>query len=187
MDHLNGDNLYGWDLFTPSSYLISGNLQDSWLTDYDPQEHMCFFASSATGWTNDDLGYSWLTTIFDRYTKPKARNGRDYRLLFVDGHGSHINMKFLNWCEQHNVLVALYPPHSTHRLQPLDVSLFNPLANYYSQNLNAWIFNSQGFPEFRKETSSACFGLHIKQLSPLPTSKVDGKKQDYSLLIRLGL
>ena len=45
-------------------------------------------------------------------------------------------MKFLDWCEQNKVLVTLYPSHSTHRLQPLDVSLFNPLANYYSQNLN---------------------------------------------------
>ncbi len=115
---------------------ISGNIQDSWLTEYDLKEQSCFFAFSATGWTNDELVYSWLTTVFDRNTRSKARNSRDYRLLFVDGHGSHINMKFLDWCEQNKVLVALYPPHSTHRLQPLDVSLFNPLANYYSQNLN---------------------------------------------------
>ncbi len=95
---------------------ISGNIQDSWLTEYDPKEQSCFFASSATGWTNDELVYSWLTIVFDRNTRSKARNSRDYRLLFVDGHDSHINMKFLDWCEQNKVLVALYPPHSTHRL-----------------------------------------------------------------------
>jgi len=77
---------------------ISGNIQDSWLTEYDPKEQSCFFAFSATGWTNDELAYSWLTTVFDRNTRSKARNSRDYRLLFVDGHGSHINMKFLDWC-----------------------------------------------------------------------------------------
>jgi len=33
-------------------------------------------------------------------------------------------------------LVAVYPPHSTHRLQPLDISLFAPLATRYSQELN---------------------------------------------------
>jgi hypothetical protein len=55
----------------------SGNSQDSWLQDYDPTEQSCFFASSSTGWTNDDLGYSWLTTLFDRETKAKARQGRD--------------------------------------------------------------------------------------------------------------
>ena len=122
----------------------SGNLQDTWLDEFDPVEQCCFFASSSTGWTNEELGYSWLIKVFDRATKEKARFGRDYRLLFVDGHNSHVNMKFLSWCEQHKILVAVYPPHSTHRLQPLDVSLFNPLSNYYSQNLSYCIFKTRG-------------------------------------------
>src|SRR4051794_6719378 len=81
-----------------------------------------------SGWTNDELGYEWLTNIFDRETKQKAHQGRDWRLLVVDGHGSHINMKFLDYCDFHRILVAVYPPRSTHRLQPLDVSLFAPFA-----------------------------------------------------------
>ena len=56
---------------------ISGNIQDTWLQDFDPTEQSCFFASSSTGWTNDSLGDSWLTTLFDRKTKSKARQGRD--------------------------------------------------------------------------------------------------------------
>lgn len=43
--------------------------------------------------------------------------------------------------------MALYPPHSTHRLQPLDVS---PLANYYSQNLDKWVANAQGLSRLSK-------------------------------------
>ena len=35
----------------------TGNIQDSWLQDFDPQLHKAFFASSPTGWTNDELGY----------------------------------------------------------------------------------------------------------------------------------
>ncbi len=129
---------------------ISGNIQNSWLTEYDFKEQFCFFAFFATDWTNDELIYSWLTIVFDRNTRSKARNSRDYRLLFVDEHDSHINMKFLDWCEQNKMLVALYSSHSTHRLQPLNVSLFNPLANYYSQNLNDWIFKSQGLSRISK-------------------------------------
>jgi hypothetical protein len=88
-----------------------------------------------TGWTNDELGFQWLTTVFDRYTKTKARNGRDWRLLLVDGHNSHLNIRFLNWCEQHRIIIMVYPPHLTHRLQPLDVSVFGPLSQYYSNKL----------------------------------------------------
>jgi hypothetical protein len=65
-------------------------------------------------------------------------------MLFINRHGSHVNMRFLTWANKHKILVAVYPPHSTHRLQPLDVSLFNPLANFYSQELNKWIFNTGG-------------------------------------------
>ena len=124
------------------------NIQDSWLEDFNNQE--AYFTSSPTGWTNDSLGISWLTEVFDRHTKGKARNGRDYRLLLVDGHGSHLNMPFLDWCDQHKIIVAVYPPHSTHRLQPLDVSLFSPLANYYSQQLNQWIHDTQGLCKLNK-------------------------------------
>ena len=52
---------------------VSGNLQDSWLQDFDPKQHNVFFASSLTGWTNDELGMSYIQSIFDRETKAKAR------------------------------------------------------------------------------------------------------------------
>ena len=113
----------------------SGNLQNTWLDDYQPEDG-CYFTSSPTGWTNNELAMDWLTRVFDRATKEKARNGRDPRLLLLDGHGSHLNMEFLNWCDKHNIHVCAYPPHTTHRLQPLDVSVFAPLAAYYSQELD---------------------------------------------------
>jgi hypothetical protein len=56
---------------------LTGNLQDSWLQDLDTKSDTAYFASSPTGWTNDDLGFEWLTKVFDRETKSKARNGRD--------------------------------------------------------------------------------------------------------------
>ena len=128
----------------------SGNLQDTWLDGFDPKEHACFFTSSHTGWTNEELGYSWLEKVFDRATKEKTHDGRDLRLLFVDGYNSHVNMKFLDWCDRNKVLVAVYPPHSTHRLQPLDVSLFSPLANFYSQSVSNWMHKTQGLSGLSK-------------------------------------
>ncbi len=137
----------------PSSIIyqmISDNIQNSWLTEYDLKEQFCFFAFFTTDWTNDELIYSWLTIVFDRNTRLKARNSRDYHLLFVDKHDSHINMKFLDWCEQNKMLVTLYSSHSTHYLQSLNVSLFNSLTNYYLQNLNDWIFKSQELSRISK-------------------------------------
>jgi hypothetical protein len=74
----------------------SGNVQDTWLDEINPEKHKAFFTSSPSDWTNDELKFSWLTQVFDQYTKTKTRNGRDWRLLFVDGHNSHLNMRFLD-------------------------------------------------------------------------------------------
>jgi DDE superfamily endonuclease. len=77
-------------------YKVAGeDMPDNWLRDFNPDEHNCFFASSPSGWTNDNLGYLRLTTLFNRKTKAKV--GRSYRLLIFDGHGSHITIKFIDY------------------------------------------------------------------------------------------
>jgi hypothetical protein len=50
----------------------SGDLQDSWLEDYDHSSTEADFAALQKGWTNENLGISWLDTVFNRYTKEKA-------------------------------------------------------------------------------------------------------------------
>ena len=126
----------------------TGLIQDSWLQDFDPNAHSCFFASSPSGWTNNELGFQWLTQIFERETKPKAQ--RSWRLLILDGHGSHISMKFINYCDSHRILLAIYPPHSTHTLQPLDVCLFRPLSQAYSNQLTSFMDECQGLSSITK-------------------------------------
>jgi len=114
------------------------------------------------GWTNDNLAYELLTKVFDRFSRSKARNGRDWRLLIIDGHGSHVNMRFLHWYAEHHILVAVYPPHSTHRVQPLDVGSFSPLAIYYRQQLDAFWHRSQGLSSLSKHDFFTLFwnGYH---------------------------
>jgi hypothetical protein len=75
----------------------------------------------------------------------------------LDGHGSHCTLDFLERCHKRRILVAIYPPHSTHRLQPLDVSLFNPLATYYSQALDAHTRRSLGLSSISKRDFFAIF------------------------------
>lgn len=80
-------------------YLIyqgHGNLQTSWLQDFEPGKHNCYFASTPSGFTNEDLAFEWLVNIFDKATRKKAGNSRHWRLLWLDGHNSHLNLKFLH-------------------------------------------------------------------------------------------
>jgi hypothetical protein len=91
------------------------NVQATWVDDLDKKKHSVFTAVSPSGWTNDDAGLGWLEQVFNRFTKRKAKG--KHRLLIVDGHGSHLTMAVVSFCDRHRIMIAVYPLHSTHTLQ----------------------------------------------------------------------
>ena len=125
----------------------STTLQNTWVEDWSSID-AAHFAISSNGWSCDALGLHWLEAIFQRYTSQVA--GRARRLLIVDGHSSHVNLRFINLCDSMRILLLVLPPHSTHRLQPLDVSLFAPLARYYTNGLNTLLLDSLGMVSMSK-------------------------------------
>jgi hypothetical protein len=125
-------------------------LQSAWVADIKPGVHDVFVASTPSGWTNNDVGLAWLEQVFDRCTKKKARHGRDWRLLILDGHGSHLTEEFLSYCLTHKIYVAVFPPHSTHSLQPLDVVCFKPLSSAYQKKLAEYTQRTQGLVPIKK-------------------------------------
>ena len=116
----------------PPALIYSGkscDLQDTWVADVTAKDK-AYFVASSNGWSSNTLGLQWLEKVFIRHTKAKAGNRR--RLLIVDRHSSHVNIAFIEMCDQNRILVLILPPHLTHRLQLLDVGLFHPLACKYS-------------------------------------------------------
>ena len=108
---------------------------------------------SENGWTNNKLGLAWLKH-FDEYTK--TRQVGSYRLLILDGHESHLNQEFKDYCLVQKILTLCMPAHSSHILQPLDVVCFSPLKQKYSQRVrdlarhHVWHIDKERFlPAFR--------------------------------------
>jgi hypothetical protein len=128
----------------------NSSLQKTWVANINTLEHNVFVSSSPSGWSNNNLGVTWLKQVFDRHTKEKARRGRDYRLLILDGHGSHVTKAFINYCHEHRILLCILPPHSTHTLQPLDVVVFKPLSSAYSLELTKYLHRGQGLVPVKK-------------------------------------
>ena len=84
---------------------------------------------SENGWTTDEIGLIWLKEHFDPYTQ--GRTVGKYRLLILDGHGSHVTAEFDQYCQQNHIIVLCMPPYSSYLLQPLDVSCFSVLKKSY--------------------------------------------------------
>ncbi|KAJ5731126.1 uncharacterized protein N7483_005634 [Penicillium malachiteum] len=89
------------------------------------------FEVSANGWTTDDIGLRWLEKLFIPSTNSRVR-GR-FRLLILDGHGSHLTPQFDRICSENNIIPLCMPLHSSHLLQPLDVGCFSVLKITYGR------------------------------------------------------
>jgi hypothetical protein len=52
---------------------LHGNIRDTWVEDIEVGKHEVFVTLSPSGWSNDAIGFAWLTQVFERFTKEKAR------------------------------------------------------------------------------------------------------------------
>jgi hypothetical protein len=84
---------------------------------------------SDSGWINSD----WLNKFID-FSKSTKESPV---LLILDGHSTHT--KSLEVIDLARVILLCLPPHTSHRLQPLDVSFFKPLSLYYGEELRKWL------------------------------------------------
>jgi hypothetical protein len=105
-------------------YLIfkGQNLNSGWI----PNETLAGskFMTSKKGWTSDLIGFEWLKTHFQLFVS-KSTNLQ--HLLIIDGYSSHVTARFIAYCITSKTDLFLLLPHSSHKTQPLDLSIFGPL------------------------------------------------------------
>lgn len=87
------------------------------------------------GWTNDEIFLIWLKH-FTAHVKP---NNEEPVLLILDNHGSHITLPAYNFCRTNGIIMLSIPPHSSHRMQPLDVKFFGPLKKAFKKECDLFI------------------------------------------------
>lgn len=97
-----------------------------------PIPHDWMFIESNKGWTSFEISWQWLQDVFEPNTRHTTG---DWRLLILDGHDSHLTVEFDDFCTQHKIIVLCMPAHSSHLLQPLDLSIFSPLKVAYGAEI----------------------------------------------------
>ena len=122
-------NAAGWFL-PPQIIFAAANHQSQWYQNL-PENYI--LSVSKNGWTTNELGIEWLQRVFEPNTA--SRTIGEYRLLILDGHGSHATTEFDRFCMEKKIIPLYMPPHSSHILQPLDVSCFSPLKHFYKQKV----------------------------------------------------
>ena len=53
-------------------------------------------------------------------------------------------VKELDFAKENDIAMLLFPPHCTHRLQPLDRSIYEPFKKYFNTAADEWHLNNHG-------------------------------------------
>lgn len=89
-----------------------------------------------SGWIQGYLFTDWLKH-FNEKTKPSKD---DPVLLLLDGHNSHTkNMDVIDLARENFISILSLPPHTSHKLQPLDKTFLGALKHHYSEGIRQWM------------------------------------------------
>jgi hypothetical protein len=74
----------------------------------------------------------------------------------MDNHQSHIDYKVVKFAKDNGIVLLTFPPHCSHALQPLDVTVFGPFKAGLKHSHNYWIQSHPGSRISIKEIASLC-------------------------------
>ena len=85
------------------------------------------YGKSPAGYIDSELFRKWFVGHFLKFAVKERP-----LLLIMDGHQSHLDPELVRAAQREGVILLCLPPHTSHILQPLDVSFFRPLKADFS-------------------------------------------------------
>ena len=68
----------------------------------------------------------WMSCFFNYHEKKNSLSRIRRFMLISDGHKSHVTLDVLLKAREHGVDMVSLPSHSSHDMEPLDISYFKP-------------------------------------------------------------
>ncbi|KAB0804678.1 hypothetical protein PPYR_01648, partial [Photinus pyralis] len=95
------------------------------------------YRCSPSGWVTEQLFYEWLV-----HFQKHVNASKDHPvLLILDNYSTHSTVISYNFCRNSGIHIVSLPPHTSHRLQPLDVTFYGPLKSAYYQECDKFMKN----------------------------------------------
>lgn len=92
--------------------------------------------NNGSGWMTTEIFLEW----FKCFVKFSGATRNNKVLLLLDGHTTHTkNVELIDYARENGVILLCFPPHCSHRLQPLDVAFMKPLSSYYEVEIRKWM------------------------------------------------
>lgn len=98
-------------------------------------------AAAKSGWISSEIFADQYLPFFIRQTR--CSKDRPV-LLIMDNHESHISLKAITTAKDSGIVILTLPPHTSHRLQPLDRSVYGPMKRCYNKACDDWLRSRPG-------------------------------------------
>jgi hypothetical protein len=86
----------------------------------------------------------WISHFIQSLHKKGGISLSNRYLLIVDGHNSHVTMEVVHKAMEVGLDLVTLPSYSSHRLQPLDVTVFGPFKRAFKRYRDAWTLQHCG-------------------------------------------
>ena len=96
--------------------------------------------ANISGWMNEECFIKALKH-FVFHVKPSKENPA---LIILDNHSSHVNLRVVQFARKNSIVIVTFPPHCSHKLQPLDVTVYGPFKIRYRIAMNEWMLSNAG-------------------------------------------
>lgn len=113
-------------------------MKDCFLNGAPPGSHG---AATSSGYMNSEIFTAQYLPFFIKYTRCSKEKPV---LLILDNHISHCSLGAVELCRSSGVILLTLPPHCSHRLQPLDRSVFGPVKTYFNSAVDDWTRTNPG-------------------------------------------
>lgn len=97
-------------------------------------------AGNSSGW----MTATEFIIYMDHFIKHTCPTPSNPVLLILDNHHSHVDINVVEKAKANSIVMLSFPPHCTHRLQPLDVGINAPFKNYCAKAQDNWLRNNPG-------------------------------------------
>lgn len=97
-------------------------------------------AAHQSGWMNQAIFLEWL----EHFKKHSRCSASQPVLLLMDNHGSHVSIGLIDYAKENGITLLPFPPHCSHKLQPLDRTVYGPLKRFYNDSCSRWMAGNPG-------------------------------------------
>lgn len=96
--------------------------------------------SPTSGWITGVL----FIKVLEHLVKFTQCSEKSPILLIMDNHESHCTLDAILFARSNGIVILTIPPHCSHRIQPLDVSILGPFKGQLAVVQNDWLINNPG-------------------------------------------